>query len=173
MVLNWYRMHVLSLANVYTTTNKPIRSQSIVHTAINLLRVSTMRKVEQAIINAIESGKVGRMNLSPRDTVEVIDDSRGLRARVLLHGNHIATIYYNEQRITIGSAGWETVTTKSRLNALLHTYVGKGISQRKFVWYVYDYTNRADPEVEFESGMSFDITKPFFCGDEWKVNVDE
>jgi len=49
-----------------------------------------------------------------------------------LHGNDIAQFHWGEGILLISHAGWPTVTTKSRLNAL----PGVHIEQRKKVWYL-------------------------------------
>lgn len=58
------------------------------------------------------------------------------RINVRLHGNHIATI--EKDVLTINDTGWQTSTTKSRLNALLHEFCDAGIYQNKFRWYLTD-----------------------------------
>ena len=61
----------------------------------------------------------GRRNWSKDNTrVEVGKDC----TFVYLHGHNIATIS-NEGDIRLSSCGWETVTTKSRLNAVLDCFV--------------------------------------------------
>ena len=50
---------------------------------------------------------------------------------VKLHGNKIAEVYANS--IVLFDGGWQTVTTKSRLNALLDEFAtGTGVIQRNF-----------------------------------------
>ena len=73
-------------------------------------------------------------------------------SRVYLHGNHIATVGDNFLQVFDG--GWQTVTTKSRLNALINRFcnaVTDGVYQRQHVWYLMD--NKV--EREFESGYIF------------------
>ena len=62
-------------------------------------------------------------------------------ANVYLHGNHIATVSNNE--ITLFDGGWQSVTTKSRLNALLETFtgLGRGLYQRNYEWFVQSNNN--------------------------------
>ena len=63
---------------------------------------------------------------------------------LLLHGNIIATAtkkFINgkyETSITMDSAGWKTVTTKERLNGLLHHMNAGSIQQKDFTWYYND-----------------------------------
>lgn len=63
-------------------------------------------------------------------------------ASVYLHGNKIARINYYKNRksptvrtIEITDAGWCSVTTKSRLNALLRGF-GWSIIQSDWLWYL-------------------------------------
>ncbi len=82
----------------------------------------------------MQSAIRNRQNWSKANTsVEV--DSEG-NTSVRLHGNRIAEISQFGD-ITLSSCGWETVTTKSRLNAILDTFLsGIGIYQKDFVWYI-------------------------------------
>ena len=64
---------------------------------------------------------------------------------LLLHGNMIAKMvrqHINGEyqiTITITSAGWKTVTTKERLNGLLHHLnADYSIKQQNFEWYLND-----------------------------------
>lgn len=49
-----------------------------------------------------------------------------------LHGNTIAILYHPTNKLMISSCGWQTNTTKERLNALK----GVRIHQKNFVWYL-------------------------------------
>jgi len=55
-------------------------------------------------------------------------------SRVFLHGNQIAEV--GDTWIQIWDGGWQTVTTKSRLNAILreHGIGNEGIFQKRGVW---------------------------------------
>ena len=67
---------------------------------------------------------------------------------VKLHGNKIAEVYANS--IVLFDGGWQTVTTKSRLNALLDEFAtGTGVIQRNFEWYL-TYKHLKE---DFVSGM--------------------
>ena len=61
---------------------------------------------------------------------------------LLLHGNIIATAtkkFINgkyESSITMDSAGWQTNTTKERLNGLLHHLNAGSIYQKNFQWFI-------------------------------------
>ena len=66
---------------------------------------------------------------------EVIFD-QNLVTRVYLHGNHIATL--GETFVTVTDAGYQTRTTKSRLNAIIrtHCFKGESIYQKRGEWFV-------------------------------------
>ncbi len=58
-------------------------------------------------------------------------------SQVYLHGHQIATFDHNTQAVKLDSCGYETVTTKSRLNAILEEVkYGCKVFQRKFEWFV-------------------------------------
>lgn len=67
-----------------------------------------------------------------------------------LHDNIIAI--KGEKSIVISSCGWRTNTTKERLNGALGV-ASFGIYQKKGIWYVTDYTQSKDRDVEFYDGM--------------------
>ena len=93
-----------------------------------------MRKVEQQMNEAI----LNRKDFFKGNTsVENYITETGVReAIVKLHGNHIATI---GDRLQICDAGWQTVTTKSRLNALLNEFAeGCYLFQKNFDWFLGD-----------------------------------
>ena len=89
-----------------------------------------MRKIESEMQAAI----VERRDWS-KDNTTVTVDSEG-NTDVRLHNNLIATIT-NTGDLTLASCGWHTITTKSRLNAILDCFFNNlRICQRDFVWYI-------------------------------------
>ena len=99
-----------------------------------LFPFKTMRKIEQQMNEAI----LNRKDFFKGNTsVENYITETGVReAIVKLHGNHIATV---GDRLQICDAGWQTVTTKSRLNALLNEFAeGCYVFQRNFDWFLGD-----------------------------------
>ena len=77
-------------------------------------------------------------------------------SEVRLHGNLIAWYDHTKQSLGISSCGWETVTTKSRLNAILSTfYRGVGIFQKNYQWFINDRreTNNVSSTRWFYNGM--------------------
>ena len=69
---------------------------------------------------------------------------------VRLHGHLIATFDHNLKAVKISSCGYETVTTKSRLNALLEEVkFGCKVFQKDFNWFV----KYQDQVASFWDGM--------------------
>ena len=61
---------------------------------------------------------------------------------VFLHGNHIATLCKISMDLRIFDGGWQSNTTKSRLNALCDEFaVGHGVFQKNWQWFVSDRLN--------------------------------
>ena len=88
-----------------------------------------MRKIEQQMNEAILNRQDFR-----KDNTEVITISDC--SFVYLHGNHIATV---GDTLQISDAGWQTVTTKSRLNALCNEFAeGCYVFQKNFDWFLGD-----------------------------------
>ena len=104
-----------------------------------------MRLIERQMNQAIYY----RKNFNKDNTaVRVYDDS----VDVYLHGNHIASLETATNKLTIKDGGWQSVTTKSRLNALLDEFAyGMRVIQRDFVWYLDDRFGNIQP---FISGMT-------------------
>ena len=69
---------------------------------------------------------------------------------VYLHGHNIATLDHTTKALRLSSCGYETVTTKSRLNALLEEVkYGCRVFQKNFDWFV-RYNNQTQ---SFFDGM--------------------
>ena len=89
-----------------------------------------MRKIETQMQNALRN----RVNWSKANTSVSIDNEGN--QFVTLHGNLIAQISTFGD-IKLSSCGWQTVTTKSRLNAILDVFLYNcSIVQRQFEWYI-------------------------------------
>ena len=72
---------------------------------------------------------------------------------VFLHGNHIATLCKISMDLRIFDGGWQSNTTKSRLNALLDEFAcGDRVIQKDFVWYL--VSNLDNSRRVFFSGMT-------------------
>ena len=91
-------------------------------------------KISAMILKGLNKEKFDR-KLSKRD--RVVSDGTG-KVSVFLWKTEIAEFdpYVNE--IIVKDGGHQTVTTKSRINAILSGWAqgNPGISQRKWVWYI-------------------------------------
>ena len=94
-----------------------------------------MRKIERQMNEAILNRKdFFSSNTSVENYVNNITGAK--EAVVKLHGNHIATV---GDTLQICDAGWQTVTTKSRLNALCNEFAeGCYVFQKNFDWFLGD-----------------------------------
>ena len=99
-----------------------------------LFPFKTMRKIEQQMNEAILNRKdFFKGNTSVEN---YITETGAREAVVKLHGNHIATV---GDTLQICDAGWQTVTTKSRLNALCNEFAeGCYVFQKNFDWFLGD-----------------------------------
>ena len=104
-----------------------------------------MRKIEQQMNNAI-SNKVDWSSSNTR--VEFNNNTNC--STVVLHRTAIAVFDHNTKALKLNTGGWHSVTTKSRLNAILQEVkTGCSVFQRKFIWYL-----RNDRKfVDFVDGM--------------------
>ena len=110
-----------------------------------------MRKIEQEMNSAIRY----RRNFSKANTSVRCFKTNGVTTDVdvFLHGNHIASLDTATNALTIKDGGWQSVTTKSRLNALLDEFApSMGIFQKDWVWYLSDRLSGS--VVPFISGMT-------------------
>jgi hypothetical protein len=101
-----------------------------------------MRKIEAQMNDAIQQEKDWKCK-----NTEVINYSNV--SDVFLHGNLIARI--GETWIELFDGGWQSNTTKSRLNAILqaHGAGGEYIFQKNFQWFL----NYEGGPIPFFSGM--------------------
>ena len=113
-----------------------------------------MRKIERQMCDAIANGKDWK---SGNTQVVTINDV----AWVYLHDNHIATVY--DDSVEVFDGGWQSNTTKSRLNAICNTFCisGEGIFQHKFEWFVRtsishdDGSDKVFDTIPFVNGYTF------------------
>ena len=104
-----------------------------------------MRIIEKQMNTAILNRKDWK-----NDNTEVIYSPERDASYVMLHGNHIATI--GDTYLELYSCGYKTVTTKSRLNAILKEHGnGARVFQQNFEWVVIDTDNNAP--IPFTEGM--------------------
>ena len=91
-------------------------------------------KISAMITKGLNKEKFDR-KLSKRD--RVVSDGHG-KVRVILWNTEIAVLDAQTDEIIVKNGGFESVTTKSRINSLLSEWAqgNPGISQRKWVWYI-------------------------------------
>ena len=91
-----------------------------------------MRKLERQMNFAISN----KGNWSGSNTQVTYNENTNCSS-VHLHGHLIATYDHNLKALKIDSCGWQSVTTKSRLNALLEEVkFGCKVFQKNFDWFV-------------------------------------
>ena len=72
---------------------------------------------------------------------------------VYLHGNHIATYNYANKELSLFDGGWQSNTTKSRLNALCNEFAtGFGVFQKNWNWFVSDFNQKN--VIDFFDGVT-------------------
>ena len=107
--------------------------------------IFTMRKLERLMNRAL----VTKNNWAGSNTTVLYNEFTNC-SQVLLHGHNIATLDHNTNALKISSCGYETVTTKSRLNAILdETNYGCKVYQKNWNWFVSKYNQT----VDFVDGM--------------------
>tara|TARA_Y100000004_G_scaffold93004_1_gene104219 strand:+ start:485 stop:817 length:333 start_codon:yes stop_codon:yes gene_type:complete len=107
-----------------------------------------MRKIESLMNAAITDNTTWSMA-----NTAVTLNAEG-ESEVFLHGNLIARI--GENFVQLFDGGWQTVTTKSRLNAICaaHAVEGEGVFQEAGEWFCRQWDNAMGWQVvPFESGM--------------------
>jgi hypothetical protein len=115
-----------------------------------------MRKIEKQMCAAIQSNK----NWTSGNTAVYFDETSGVSV-VRLHGNKIAEV--SDTDMTIFDGGWQSVTTKSRLNALCDEFciAGEGVFQKNYKWFVRKFvgessiTGKVYNVDDFTNGYTF------------------
>lgn len=118
----------------------------------NVLHFSFMRKIESEMIAAVK----GDINWSKDNTSVIIED--GI-SKVYLHGNLIAEV--DDVSLKLYDGGYQSKTTKSRLNALLSEFgytcgtKREYVFQKEFEWFIqmFDLTEKAMRTIPFSNGM--------------------
>jgi hypothetical protein len=106
-----------------------------------------MRKIEAQMIAAINNNKDWQ---SANTSVHFNEENEVSIVR--LHGNKIAEV--GDDFVQIFDGGWQTNTTKSRLNVIINEFcnaVTDGVFQKDFQWYIRDNNVVRD----FDNGYIF------------------
>jgi len=114
-----------------------------------------MRKIETQMCAAVQNNQ----NWQSGNTAVYFDSETGVSI-VRLHGNKIAEI--SDDTMTIFDGGFQSNTTKSRLNALCDEFcvAGEGVFQKDFAWYVRQFVGALNGKsvfktVDFTNGYVF------------------
>ena len=104
-----------------------------------------MRKLERQMNFALSN----KANWAGSNT-QVNYNSNTNCSQIFLDGHHIATFCHETRAVKINSCGYQTNTTKSRLNALLEEVKwGCKVFQKNFDWFV----SYNDETASFWDGM--------------------
>ena len=105
-----------------------------------------MRKIETQMNNAISEGTDWKTANTRVETVEGV-------SFVYLHNNLIAEVTDDSMKLYDG--GYQSNTTKSRLNAILseHGVTGEGVFQKNFEWFIRLWNGTEFFTTEFRNGM--------------------
>ena len=115
-----------------------------------------MRKIEEQMNSAIANSKDWKSA-----NTEVVNCNG--ESFVYLHNNHIATI--GDDFVRVFDGGWQSNTTKSRLNAILSVFgmqrqcdthcSPEGVFQKAYQWYVRVISQGELITVPFVNGFKF------------------
>jgi len=95
-----------------------------------------MRQIEKQMNFAVSN----KGNFKKANT-EVSYNENTNCSTVVLHRTAIAVYDHNTQALKLNTGGWHSVTTKSRLNAILQELIaGASVYQHQFKWFL-DYNN--------------------------------
>ena len=97
-----------------------------------------MRKIESQMCKAVQNSQ----NWQSANTSVHFNEEENVSV-VRLHGNKIAEI--GDDYMTIFDGGWQSTTTKSRLNALCQEFCvdGEGVFQKDFKWFVRKFVGQS------------------------------
>ena len=114
-----------------------------------------MRKIETRMNQTIRRGGNFSNGNTSVQTVSYLD-SQGVyneESKVFLHGNHIATYDHTSKELSLFDGGWQSNTTKSRLNALCYEFAtGFSVFQKNWNWFVSDFQSKVTRD--FTNGIT-------------------
>ena len=106
-----------------------------------------MRQIERDMNNAVKN----KIAWSKSNTLTTFSSDLK-ECFIYLHGNHIATYNYTLKELELYDGGWQSNTTKSRLNALCDELAtGFSVFQKNWEWFVSDFQNTV---VDFTDGIT-------------------
>ena len=109
-----------------------------------------MRLIEKEMNHAI---RVQKKYFSKGNTA-VRTSADGIESQIYLHHNLIGSYNHPKRELTIFDGGWQSNTTKSRLNVLIGFVDGgiHGIYQKNFRWYL-DTSKHNDLDITDNSNF--------------------
>ena len=112
-----------------------------------------MRLIETKMNNAIRKRQnFSNSNTTVKTTSFFNNDVYCEESKVFLHGNHIATYNHVNKELSLFDGGWQSNTTKSRLNALCYEFAtGFSVFQKNWNWFVSDFQNTV---IDFTDGIT-------------------
>ena len=122
-----------------------MKGYNVIHFTKFLYYLLLMRKIERQMNFAISN----KGNWAGSNTRVSYNENTNCSS-VYLHGHQIATFDHNLKAVKLSSCGYTTVTTKSRLNAILdEVKYGCRVFQKNWDWFV-SYNNQTK---DFFDGM--------------------
>jgi hypothetical protein len=140
------KWHIRGIQAPLIAYNKDIRGRETNPTKHSLNSL-IMRKIEQQMNAALANSK----NWQSGNTSVHYNEENNTSV-VRLHGNKIAVL--GDDFLEIFDGGWQTTTTKSRLNAIINEFcngVTDGVFQKNYEWFVRDN----NVTKEFTNGYIF------------------
>ena len=109
-----------------------MKGYNVIHFTKFLYYLLLMRKIERQMNFAISN----KGNWAGSNTTVSYNENTNCSS-VYLHGHQIATFDHNLKAVKLSSCGYQTVTTKSRLNAILdEVKYGAKVYQKNWNWFV-------------------------------------
>ena len=105
-----------------------------------------MRKIELEMNRAILNNENWQ-----KDNTAVTYDPETNNSKVFLHGNLIAVV--GDDHVEILDGGYQSKTTKSRLNAICseHCITGEGVFQKNYQWFVRRFVGMINGQNVFKT----------------------
>ena len=105
-----------------------------------------MRKIETQMNAAISNNENWQ-----KDNTAVTYDPDTNNSKVFLHGHLIAVV--GDDHVEIMDGGWQSKTTKSRLNAICaeHCITGEGVFQKDYQWFVRKFVGAINGQSVFKT----------------------
>lgn len=111
-----------------------------------------MRKITKESAQALRNQEFYNNSNTKVSFGYVNADTSTVEMDMHLHNNLIATT--TGETLTITDAGWQTVTTKERLNGVLYYFDLGHLFQKDFAWFYMDKNRNV---VDFNGSMTFSI----------------